>query len=66
NWLTNHSGDDVADFAIALRMFTRSLILEKGTRTLHTKTLKDSFMKGHQQAAKGKEDDEEFGEIRWW
>ncbi|GJV77496.1 hypothetical protein Tco_1509080 [Tanacetum coccineum] len=21
---------------------------------------------GHQQAAKGKEDDEEFGEIRWW
>ncbi|GJW34569.1 hypothetical protein Tco_0054601 [Tanacetum coccineum] len=25
NWLTNLSGDDVADFAIALRMFTRSL-----------------------------------------
>ncbi|GJV96997.1 hypothetical protein Tco_1548574 [Tanacetum coccineum] len=72
-------------------------ILEKGTRTLHTKILKDSFMsmttrgteyrhgvlakekmehigkekssfhdQGHQQAAKGKEDDEEFGEIRWW
>ncbi|GKB43271.1 hypothetical protein Tco_0888213 [Tanacetum coccineum] len=25
NWLTNLSGDDAADFAIALRMFTRSL-----------------------------------------
>ncbi|GJZ80518.1 integrase, catalytic region, zinc finger, CCHC-type containing protein [Tanacetum coccineum] len=25
NWLTNLSGDDVADFTIALRMFTRSL-----------------------------------------
>ncbi|GJX88171.1 hypothetical protein Tco_0340185 [Tanacetum coccineum] len=44
-------GDDVADFAIALRMFTRSLIpqdqiLEKGTRKKkkilpRTKTLKD-------------------------
>ncbi|GKF25077.1 hypothetical protein Tco_0080971, partial [Tanacetum coccineum] len=106
NWLTNLSGDDVADFAIALGMFTFNLefkvikirstsvslilqdqISEKGTRTLHTKTLKDSFMstttrgtekmeqfgkekssfhdQGHQQAAKGKKDDEEFGEIRW-
>ncbi|GKG39345.1 hypothetical protein Tco_0463490, partial [Tanacetum coccineum] len=66
--------DDVADFAIALRMFTRSLViqkrvedlqlgvesyqkkinvtkpdttrpdLKKGTRILHTETLKDSFM----------------------
>ncbi|GJZ40923.1 hypothetical protein Tco_0587809 [Tanacetum coccineum] len=72
--LTNLSGDDVSDFAIALRMFTRSmviqkrvedlqlgvkvtrrrstspsqklpdLVLEKGTYTLHIKTLKDSFM----------------------
>ncbi|GKA97331.1 hypothetical protein Tco_0825225 [Tanacetum coccineum] len=72
-------------------------ISEKGTRTLHTKTLKDSFMlttkrgtdyrhrvlaeekiehigkekssfhdQRHQQAAKGKEDDEEFGKIHWW
>ncbi|GKA45278.1 hypothetical protein Tco_0738074 [Tanacetum coccineum] len=126
NRLTNLLGDDVADFTIALRMFTRSLViqkrvedlqlgvksyqkkinvtkpdttrpdLKKGTRTLHTKTLKDSFMsmttrgieyqhrvlaeekmehivkqkslfhdQGHQQAAKGKEDDEEFGEICW-
>nr|GEV47647.1 retrotransposon protein, putative, Ty1-copia subclass [Tanacetum cinerariifolium] len=108
-------GDDVADFAIALRMFTRSLViqrrvkdlqlgvksyqkqinitkpdttrpdLKKGTRTLHTNTLKDSFMsttsggtekmeqlgkekssfhdQRHQQAAKGKKDDEEFREI---
>ncbi|GKB48043.1 hypothetical protein Tco_0898796 [Tanacetum coccineum] len=118
NRLTNLSGNDVADFAIALRMLTRDLIIqresrifnlsriknrstspslilqdqisEKGTRTLHTKTLKDSFIhyqeyrhevlakekmehigkekssfhdQGHQQAAKGKEDDEEFGEI---
>ncbi|GJW32606.1 hypothetical protein Tco_0052638 [Tanacetum coccineum] len=29
NWLTNLSGDDVADFAIALRMFTRSLVIQK-------------------------------------
>ncbi|GJX04507.1 hypothetical protein Tco_0190423 [Tanacetum coccineum] len=120
-------GDDVADFAIAVRMFTRSLVIQKQvedlqvgvesyqkkinvtkpdttrpdlrkiTRTLHTKTLKDSFMwmntrgieyrhgvlakdkmehigkekssfhdQGHQQAAKGKKDDEKFREIRWW
>ncbi|GKA92936.1 hypothetical protein Tco_0814861 [Tanacetum coccineum] len=114
-------GDDVADFAIVLRMFTRSLViqkraedlqlgvksyqkkinvtkpdttrpdLKKGTRTLYTNTLKDSFMstttrgtvlakenmehigkekssfhdQGHQQPAKGKEDDEEFREICW-
>nr|GEW19292.1 hypothetical protein [Tanacetum cinerariifolium]GEW26179.1 hypothetical protein [Tanacetum cinerariifolium] len=29
NWLTNLSGDDVADFTIALRMFTRSLVIQK-------------------------------------
>ncbi|GJV54234.1 hypothetical protein Tco_1449975 [Tanacetum coccineum] len=113
-------GEDVTDFTIALRMFTRSLVIhkwsrifnlelkvikrrstspslilqnqisEKGTCTLHTKTIKDSFMsmttrgtvlteekmehigkekssfhdQGHQQDAKGKEDDEEFGEIQ--
>ncbi|GJU72640.1 hypothetical protein Tco_1264045 [Tanacetum coccineum] len=28
NWLTNFSGDDVTDFAIALRMFTRSLVIQ--------------------------------------
>ncbi|GJR11450.1 hypothetical protein Tco_0794102 [Tanacetum coccineum] len=28
NWLTNLSGDDVAYFAIALRMFTRSLVIQ--------------------------------------
>ncbi|GJW23254.1 hypothetical protein Tco_0033876 [Tanacetum coccineum] len=115
NQLINLSGDDVADFAIALgcssevwlfksesRIFNLELkvikrrstspslilqdqILEKGTCTLHTKTLKDSFIvlakekmehiekeknsfhdQGHQQAAKGKDDDEEFGEIRWF
>ncbi|GJW84183.1 retrovirus-related pol polyprotein from transposon TNT 1-94 [Tanacetum coccineum] len=126
NRLTNLSGDDVDDFAIALRcspevwlfkneskifnlelkviknrstspsLILQDQISEIGTRTLHTKTLKDSFMsttsrgteyrhgvlaeekmehigkekssfhdQGHQQAAKGKEDDEEFGEICW-
>ncbi|GKB58298.1 hypothetical protein Tco_0914484, partial [Tanacetum coccineum] len=126
NRLTNLLGDDVADFAIALIMFTRSLVIQKRVRdlqlgvesyqkkinvtnpdttrpdlrkdtcTLHTKTLKDSFMstttrgteyrhgvlaeekmeyigkekssfhdQGHQQVAKGKEDDEEFKEICW-
>ncbi|GJW53606.1 hypothetical protein Tco_0097691 [Tanacetum coccineum] len=74
NRLINLSGDDVADFTIALRMFTRSLVIQKRvedlqlgvesyqkkinvtkpdttrpylkkvTCTLHTKTLKDSFM----------------------
>ncbi|GJW10343.1 hypothetical protein Tco_1576170 [Tanacetum coccineum] len=29
NWLTNLSGDEVSDFAIALRMFTRSLVIQK-------------------------------------
>ncbi|GKA62867.1 hypothetical protein Tco_0762386, partial [Tanacetum coccineum] len=29
NRLTNLSGDDVADFAMALRMFTRSLVIQK-------------------------------------
>ncbi|GKB29865.1 hypothetical protein Tco_0869266 [Tanacetum coccineum] len=29
NWLTNLSGNDVSDFAIALRMFTRSLVIHK-------------------------------------
>ncbi|GJT57142.1 hypothetical protein Tco_0992196 [Tanacetum coccineum] len=34
NRLTNLSGDDVADFAIALRMFTRSLVIQKRVRDL--------------------------------
>ncbi|GJY43544.1 hypothetical protein Tco_0431757 [Tanacetum coccineum] len=29
NWFKNLSGDDVSDFAIALRMFTRSLVIQK-------------------------------------
>ncbi|GJV11361.1 hypothetical protein Tco_1352902 [Tanacetum coccineum] len=107
NQLTNLSGDDVADFAIALRMFTRSLVIQKkrhpytpykdpqgfiyvdddkrnilmgseelykfsdGTLTRLLSSLKDitknidieylpksSFHdQGHQQAAKGKKDD---------
>ncbi|GKB31847.1 putative reverse transcriptase domain-containing protein [Tanacetum coccineum] len=130
NRLTNLSGDDVADFAIALRMFTRSLVIQKRVKDLqlgvesyqkkinvtkpdttrpdlrkrhpytpykdpqgfiyvddfernrhyqeyrhgvlakekmkHIGKEKSSFHdQGHQQAAKGKEDDEEFGEICW-
>ncbi|GJS85660.1 hypothetical protein Tco_0752201 [Tanacetum coccineum] len=34
NWLTNFSGDDVSDFAIALRMFTRSLVIQKRVEDL--------------------------------
>ncbi|GJY80165.1 hypothetical protein Tco_0492916 [Tanacetum coccineum] len=35
NRLTNLSGDDVADFAIVLRMFTRSLVIQKRVKDLH-------------------------------
>nr|GEX71144.1 hypothetical protein [Tanacetum cinerariifolium] len=50
-------GDDVADFPIALRMFTRKKMekIEKEKSTFHDQ--------GHQQGTKGKEDDEEFREI---
>ncbi|GKA69063.1 hypothetical protein Tco_0775127 [Tanacetum coccineum] len=87
NRLTNLSGDDVADFAIALRMFTRSLVIQKRVKDLqlgvrhyqeyrhgvlaeenikHIRKEKSLFHdQGHQQAAKGKKDDEEFGEICW-
>ncbi|GJV00974.1 hypothetical protein Tco_1330244 [Tanacetum coccineum] len=34
NRLTNLSGDDVADFAIALRIFTRSLVIQKRVEDL--------------------------------
>ncbi|GJR35641.1 hypothetical protein Tco_1211325 [Tanacetum coccineum] len=34
NRLTNLSGDDVVDFAIALRMFTRSLVIQKQVEDL--------------------------------
>ncbi|GKA63102.1 hypothetical protein Tco_0762708 [Tanacetum coccineum] len=34
NRLTNLSGDDVADFAIALRMFTKSLVIQKRVEDL--------------------------------
>ncbi|GJX31547.1 hypothetical protein Tco_0241402 [Tanacetum coccineum] len=32
--LTNLSGDDVSDFAIALRMFTRSMVIQKRVEDL--------------------------------
>ncbi|GJV32798.1 hypothetical protein Tco_1393198 [Tanacetum coccineum] len=79
NWLTNLLGDDIADFAIALRMFTRSLVIQKQVEDIQlgVEILAEEKMKhigkeksslhdqGHQQAAKGKEDDEEFREICW-
>ncbi|GJY17004.1 hypothetical protein Tco_0387426 [Tanacetum coccineum] len=34
NWLINLSRDDVVDFAIALRMFTRSLVIQKRVEDL--------------------------------
>ncbi|GKA81065.1 hypothetical protein Tco_0959905 [Tanacetum coccineum] len=34
NRLTNLKGDDVSDFAIALRMFTRSLVIKKRVEDL--------------------------------
>ncbi|GJU49684.1 hypothetical protein Tco_1219239 [Tanacetum coccineum] len=34
NKLTNLSGDDVSDFAIALRMFTRSMVIQKRVKDL--------------------------------
>ncbi|GKA26332.1 hypothetical protein Tco_0712441 [Tanacetum coccineum] len=34
NWLTNLSGNDVFDFEIALRMFTRSLVIQKRVKDL--------------------------------
>ncbi|GJT14520.1 reverse transcriptase domain-containing protein [Tanacetum coccineum] len=34
NRLTNLSGDDVSDFAIALRMFTRSMVIQKRVKDL--------------------------------
>nr|GEU44931.1 hypothetical protein [Tanacetum cinerariifolium] len=37
NRLTNLLGDDVSDFAIALRMFTRSLVIQKRVEDLQVK-----------------------------
>ncbi|GKD83086.1 hypothetical protein Tco_1349925 [Tanacetum coccineum] len=34
NMLTNLLGDDVSDFAIALRMFTRSIVIQKRVKDL--------------------------------
>nr|GEV19530.1 hypothetical protein [Tanacetum cinerariifolium] len=36
NWLTNLSGDDVVDFAIALKLFTRSLVIKKKSKILNS------------------------------
>ncbi|GJZ24739.1 hypothetical protein Tco_0562198 [Tanacetum coccineum] len=34
NWLTNLSGDEISNFAIALRMFTRILVIQKRVKDL--------------------------------
>ncbi|GJX70551.1 hypothetical protein Tco_0307722 [Tanacetum coccineum] len=39
NRLTNLSGDDVVDFAIALRMYTRSLVIQRRNRLMRTDEL---------------------------
>ncbi|GJW19471.1 hypothetical protein Tco_0026907 [Tanacetum coccineum] len=38
-WLTNLSGDDISDFAMALRMFTRSLVIQKRNRLMRSDEL---------------------------
>ncbi|GKC22120.1 hypothetical protein Tco_1024270 [Tanacetum coccineum] len=43
NWLTNLLGDDVSDFAIALRMFTRILVIQK--RIEHLQLGVESYQK---------------------
>ncbi|GKD76643.1 hypothetical protein Tco_1339264 [Tanacetum coccineum] len=43
NWLTNLSGDDVSDFAIALWMFTRSLVINKRVEDLQLRV--ESYQK---------------------
>nr|GFC77839.1 hypothetical protein [Tanacetum cinerariifolium] len=43
NWLTNLSGDDVSDFAIALRMFTRSIVIQKRVNDLQLRV--ESYQK---------------------
>ncbi|GJY59654.1 hypothetical protein Tco_0459546 [Tanacetum coccineum] len=43
NRLTNLSGDDVADFAIALRMFTKSLVIQKRVEDLQLRV--ESYQK---------------------
>ncbi|GJS51219.1 hypothetical protein Tco_0624581 [Tanacetum coccineum] len=47
NWLTNLSGDDVFDFAIALRMFTRSLVIHKRVEDLQLRV--ESYQKKDQR-----------------
>ncbi|GKD51292.1 hypothetical protein Tco_1280268 [Tanacetum coccineum] len=62
--LTNLSGDDVADFAIALRMFTRSLVIQKRVEDLQLGILTDSKehvkMVMERQCVKVKEIQEEY------
>ncbi|GJU13266.1 hypothetical protein Tco_1135662 [Tanacetum coccineum] len=43
NWLTNLTGDDVSDFATALRMITRSLVIQKRAEDLQLRV--ESYQK---------------------
>ncbi|GJV16781.1 hypothetical protein Tco_1362104 [Tanacetum coccineum] len=55
NRLTNLSGDDVSDFAIELKMFTRSLVIQKRVEDLQlrVKSYHESYRKrSHHQALK--------------
>nr|GEW94474.1 hypothetical protein [Tanacetum cinerariifolium] len=38
NWLTNLSGDDVSDFAITLRVFTRSLVIQSESKIFNSES----------------------------
>nr|GEW49440.1 hypothetical protein [Tanacetum cinerariifolium] len=41
NWLTNLSGDDVSDFAITLRVFTRSLVIQSESKIFNSESNMD-------------------------
>nr|GEW51602.1 hypothetical protein [Tanacetum cinerariifolium] len=45
NRLTNLSGDDVSDFAITLRMFTRSIVIQKNINTTAGNPVKEILLK---------------------
>ncbi|GJU28642.1 hypothetical protein Tco_1167263 [Tanacetum coccineum] len=81
NRLINVPGDDVPNFPIALRMFTKSLasffarihnqkyqhgVLAEEKMEQFRKEKSSFHDQGHQQAANGKKNDEEFREIHWW
>ncbi|GJS33445.1 hypothetical protein Tco_0531827 [Tanacetum coccineum] len=44
NWLTNLLGDDVSDFVIALRMFARSLVIQKRVEDLQLGNIRMEYL----------------------